>query len=184
MSQLTKKEIVIIILTIIVIAGFVIWQISKKQIPPGEIKQPGLVTALPEIVPISAKEGEIPEGFPATIPLNEKMNIVESYSLKNRTTGEITGATVVFQSSRTLKENQTFYEKWAKDNKWQVITTNVDTDDINKNIIHLALSKDNTYLNISLEELLYNTTKVMIVYRPMVDSDANKLREQLKNIKL
>lgn len=186
---MNKNNLAKIIIILIALSGMVllVWMISAGKKP--NIQEPAplveiqkqkttAITSLSEVIPVAAKEGEIPEGFPAAIPLNGKMNITESYSDKNSTTEDIVSSTVVFQSSKTLKENQTFYKKWAKDNKWQINKT-----EQNK-IVSLFLVKENAFLTISLEELLNNTAKVIMVYKPAVVADVNKIKEQLRNIKL
>lgn len=112
--------------------------------------------------------------------MNGKINIIESYSQQNRTTREITEAIVIFQSSRTAKENQAFYEKWGKDNKWQVSTSE------QNRIVQIILIKDKELLTLTLEkDLFYNTTtKVGMVYRSTFNFDEKKLKEALNNFKL
>lgn len=140
--------------------------VVSLPIESNDIIQPASLT-------LSPKQGDLPEGFPRTIPLNESMSIIESNSFKYNPTGEITESTVLYQSKNNIKENTSFYDKWAKENKWQVV---VNVGAGNKAVTQLSLSKENQSLTIGLDELLYDTTKVTLNYK-VADS-----RESIENL--
>lgn len=169
---------IIVLIIVLLVGGFFVFKNRIAREPEGE-KQEFKNVALPQVARISEDnlQKEMPEGFLESIPLNGKTKVIESYSVTypNSTAKQ---ATVIFQSSKTLKENKTFYEKWAKDNKWQI-----NKAEQNK-IVSFNFVKDNAFLTISLEELLNNTAKVTIVYKPTVVSGFNEMKEQLRNINL
>lgn len=97
MPQLTKKEIAIIIATIIVIAGFVVWKTTKNPTPPTEI----LINS------------EVLETFP--IPRYKEIE------LRSASKNEFNQTKVVFTSSALIEELLDFYNNWAKENNYILV---------------------------------------------------------------
>lgn len=97
--------------------------------------------------------------FPDEVPLNEKMNIYKS-GKKTLNTGELIEELVVFNSKRTVSENQEFYEKWARANNWKV--NNAISKE--KDISSLSFVKDGKELQISLEQQKNNLAKITMIY--------------------
>lgn len=148
-----------------------------KILPSDQVASP--------IIPVSAKTGEISEGFPKDIPLYENMNIIESNSYKDTQTNEITESKVMFQSKKSFETAKAYYEKWAKDNQWQQNVTVLSNQVNNKNIVNLFYTKDNTRsLHITIERLLYDTSKVVLEYKNIDNQKSQKkFEEAFKNIK-
>lgn len=120
-------------------------------------------TKVSEFESKAAKSGELAEGFPRDIPINDSLNILESNSLKNVKTGNITEAKTKYQSKKNFDDNKKVYEQWAESNGWKKIPSNPGL--LNSNNITLSFSKENKYVDISLEKLLYDTTSVIIIYK-------------------
>lgn len=92
---------------------------NEQKIPAtGQgLTNPFLNQPKPKEEKISAKAGETPEGFSQDFPLNGKIKITESYTLK---TENQSGATYVikFKSDQTKQANIKFYQDWFKNNNW------------------------------------------------------------------
>ena len=94
-----------------------------SKVPPKEEKPAGAKISTPQIT--QAAEGQLPEGFPASVPLNGKKKIIQAQTAiipADSVIPERSILTVLFDSSKTPKQNYDFYTKWAKDNGWEIIS--------------------------------------------------------------
>jgi len=94
----------------------------------------------------AAKIGDLPEGFLPSLVLNGETQITQSYNVTYPQSLTTKQATVVFESSKTLKENYDFYAKWAQDNGWAITTK----DDSSQNLRSLYLEKNKESINIAI----------------------------------
>lgn len=117
-----KKTILMVTVSLAILTVFALIFIWSGKIPYFQKSETSGPAELPIITPIitQALEGQTAEGLPQDFPLNGKTKITESYSATypNSTAKQ---ATVVFDSSKTPKQNYDFYSKWAKDNQWNTI---------------------------------------------------------------
>ncbi len=149
MQEDSQKNVKIILLLIVVLlAGYFLYEksffVKKEENKPQEpIKK--IIT--PQVTKISEDklQKELPQSFLLTLPLNGKTKIIESYNLGYTQNPNIKQATTKFESSKTTKENYDFYEKWAKDNKWEI--KNSSKQD---NLMSLYGQKNQTILNITI----------------------------------
>jgi len=100
--------------------------------------------------------------FSNEVPLNEKTSVYKS-GKKTLNTGELVEELIVFNSKKTVSENQEFYEKWAQVNNWKA------SGDISKekNVSSLSFLKNGKGLQISLEQEKNNTAKITMIYTNM-----------------
>lgn len=144
---------VVVLILILLIGGFFVYKnkITKKM---GQETQEIKTIVTPEVTRVSEDklQKEMPVGFPKDIPLNGKIKNVESYSATypNSTAKQ---ATISFESKNTPKQNYDFYLKFAKDNKWELISS---SDQETMKSIYLR--KDNKDLNIIIND------KISITY--------------------
>lgn len=97
--------------------------------------------------------------FLSEVPLNEKSRIYKS-GKKTLNTGELVEELIVFNSKKTVSENQKFYEEWARANNWK---TDGDVSK-EKDVFSLFFLKKGKGLQISLEQEKNNTAKITMVY--------------------
>ena len=117
-TSISKKTLFIIGGAFVLFLVIILAISLPSKVPPKEEKPAGTKISTPQIT--QAAEGQLPEGFPADLPLNGKTKINRSYAT---TYPDSTAkqSTMVFESSKTLQQNYDFYTKWANDNGWQII---------------------------------------------------------------
>ena len=119
MQNLNFQKILIIALALIVVAVASFFLLKPKLVP--EPEGPGPVATSSEPVIVQAAEGQLPEGFPADLPLNGKASIAQSYTATYPDSA-VKQWTAIFESSKTKAENYAFYTKWAQDNGWPILS--------------------------------------------------------------
>lgn len=136
----------------------------------------------PTVVPVVNKQGVLPEGFPVNIPLYENIQIAQSDSFKNTQDGGIAQSVVVYQSNKKVENTKKFYEDWAKKNNWQLIGSSINQT---KTVAALSFSQENKRLEIRLDKLLFNTTRVSMTHETI---DTQKIQQNfdqmIKGLKL
>ena len=115
---LSTKNIVILIGGVAVLAVGV-WLLGWKVEKLGEAP-----AGLPEniAIPVISEKGEseIMQSLPEGLVLNAKTALIQSYGA-SYPESNVKQTTVVFESSKSAKENYDFYSKWARDNKWEAV---------------------------------------------------------------
>ena len=106
---------------------------------------------------VRANPKEVVKGFPETLILNSKTEIVGSYSA-TYPGSSAAQFTVEFISSKNPEVNYNFYTKWATDNGWQII--NSSQDDF---ISSLYLKKTVEAINITIRPSVKTTEGSSIV---------------------
>lgn len=177
-SNESGKRLFEILIIILVIAG--IWfALSELPNKKKERELQKKITNSP--IPVIVKKGELAEGFPEEILLNEKIEIIESNSFKN-TTGEIIEAAVAYKSQSKLENNKNFYEDWANKNKWQISYDNNSKNE--NNSVNLLFGKENKSIIILIETKEYGAD-VSIFYKKIdLKESGEKLRDSFKNFKI
>lgn len=121
---------------------------------------PNLVESI--VVPniVRADPKKVAEGFPETLILNSKIDIIGSY-LATYPNSSAKQTTVEFISSKNPDTNYDFYIKWATDNKWGVI--NSSKSDL---IISLYFKKSSEAINITIRPYIKvrNGSNIVISY--------------------
>ena len=111
---------------------------------------------------LSSSPTALNNAFLSEVPLNEKSSIYKT-GRKTLNTGELIEELIVFNSKKTVLENQKFYEDWAQANNWKVGGT-VSKEN---NISLLSFSKNKKELQISLEQGKNNSAKITMIYSNM-----------------
>lgn len=127
---MSSKKIIIILAIIIAAATggyflFIFLTLTKptavKQAAENGIEQK-LATVTPQI--IRSAPDRLPESFPENLPLYGKEKIIDSYNASYQVPGKNQAAkqaSVVFKSSKSMKENYDYYANWAKENGWNIV---------------------------------------------------------------
>src|SRR3989344_8644152 len=140
---MNKRNIVLVIFSVIFLIAitFVMYKQSVK-----DVEQP-----IAEQTPIAQEEvqktdfgSELPSDFPTDIPTEEGVEVEQSYSLNYEGQKQLT---IVFPSTKTVKENYTLYadflekQNWIVSNKYEseklsYIYGTKESNDINVTISH------------------------------------------------
>ena len=161
MQNLNFQKILIVII-LAAIAGAAIWLTANKDIFPSapssqqpasqEQNQQGQPANTPTIK--QAEAGQLPEGFPADLPLNGKTAISQSSSVAYPNS-KAKQSTVVFTSAKTMKENYGYYTQWASDNGYTIINK---ADESNFKFVYLR--KGNEDINVTITKDAVNISYV------------------------
>lgn len=144
-----KKTILLAILFFILLVLI----LSLIPFPKKETKNHQASAPAPSPAPVKVTKtkdaGATPQGFP-DIPLNGKEEILSSYTL-GYNNGKGTEQKVIdFLSAKSVKENFSFYGKWAKENGWKIIHQS-NIVGINKTA-RIILEKDAKFFTITIKE--------------------------------
>lgn len=115
-----KRAVAAIIGVVVILAlSFLIVMFSKSRVSQVATKEVGMNTQPPVVVePTRTDFGtNVPSDFLPKIPLETGAKIVQSYSLNYVGQKQLT---IVFLSTRTVKENYTIYENFLKREKWSI----------------------------------------------------------------
>lgn len=139
----------------------------------------------PDYLPVSPpNQNELAEGFPKDIPLFKKEILLSSYSYKNNKTGDISEAFAVFDSKEQINSVINFYENWAKNEKWQISSSEKNLSE-NYKTTNLNFIKNGSILNILIEQNNEEDSKISILYKNLLKEDEKKnLENKIKNIKI
>lgn len=106
-----------------------------------------------EVAPVPQKTefgAQLPAGFLANIPLEAKIALTQSYGLDYGTQKQLTA---VFDSSKTVTQNYTIYEKFLKTDDWTL--QNVHQE---QHIASLYGTKENSDINITISDFYATST--------------------------
>lgn len=108
---------IILMVSIVIVLGLGIFAIKQKgtQVQPSTAGQTTTTTPEPKKEDYGTN---MPTDFPTDIPVEKGAKVEQSYSLNYTGQKQLT---IVFQSTKTVKENYVFYTDFLKKQNWNVI---------------------------------------------------------------
>lgn len=120
-----KKYAVIIALVILAAAVVAVSRSGsfKKLMPGPKDKLSGEQQPAPPPPEITqVPDNQLPQGLPKSLPLEPGAEILENSTIRQPGSGK-TQATRVYVSGKTSEQNYSLFEKYLKDNGWQVLSS-------------------------------------------------------------
>lgn len=149
-----KKKFLIITVLLIVFVLTVLIVSQKRNTPPQPVTQTEQISPIPQEPKKTDFSTSIPTDFPTDIPLEKGIKIEQSYSLNYTDQKQLT---VVFPSTKTVKENYTLYTDFLKEQEWN-ISNKYESEDISS----LYGMKEYSEINITISNNISTTTKSIV----------------------
>ena len=124
-----------------VIVNVIDYAYPKDQYHMSTISEPRAVSVRQENE-VKQYGKEVSQDFPATIPLEHAVQILESYSKDQNGQKQVT---TVFSSFQRIKENIESYTFFLKKNNWAIVNTLDET-----NVASVYASRENDEINITV----------------------------------
>lgn len=146
--QTKTKAIILIVIILTATAGFGIYLFQKNRL--AEVKEnPAAQTKPPE--PEKTDFGaSVPTDFPTDIPLEEGAEVQQSYGLNYVGQKQLT---IVFLSSKTIKENYSLYADFLKKQNWNILNTYESAE-----LSSLYGVKENNTINVTISDNTSNAS--------------------------
>ncbi len=141
-----KKEITIG-LSIFIVVGLVAYFYFSRLLPIPAEQAPVVSIIAPEVAVISEPArtdfgNVLPTDFPTNIPVEQGAKVSQSYSLDYVGQKQLT---IVFPSTKTIKQNYTLYADFLKTDGW-----NVSNKYESENVSSLGALKENSGINVTI----------------------------------
>lgn len=137
------KKIFLIVTSVVVITIILVFVVYKQKATQGIQGGKQTATTTTSVEPQKTDYGtKLPDDFPTDIPIEKGADIKQSYSLNYAGQKQLT---IVFQSTKTVKENYVLYAEYLKKQGWGVVR-----NEANNNFLYGK--KDNSEISVVITE--------------------------------
>jgi len=136
-----KKKFLTLIVLVVVIIFVVLVVNQKRNVAPTPTPQVAELSQEPQKIDFGTN---MPTDFPTDIPVEKGVKVEQSYSLNYAGQKQLT---IVFLSTKTVKENYTLYADFLKKQNW-----NISNKYESANVSSLYGTKESNDINVTISE--------------------------------